>query len=125
MLLVRLQVAVEAGKLVIKQEGRLRKFRRAVHEKTFAGASGSLFWHGEGGLQRTASLVSHPPSQHPKPGTLTSHAARLPCAAANGRTVLFITERAVFRIVQQQEAGAAAAALELLELAPGIDLGAA
>lgn len=37
-----MQVAVEADQLVIKQEGRLQKFRRAVHEKTFAGASGLL-----------------------------------------------------------------------------------
>ena len=35
------QVAVEAGRLAIRQEGSLQKFRRAVHEKTFAGASGA------------------------------------------------------------------------------------
>ncbi|EFN53785.1 hypothetical protein CHLNCDRAFT_36346 [Chlorella variabilis] len=76
-----LKVAVEAGRLAIRQEGSLQKFRRAVHEKTFAGAS------------------------------------------ANGRTVLYITERAVFRLAQQQPgAGASACVLELVEVAPGIDI---
>lgn len=35
-----LTVAVEAGRLAIKQEGRLQKFREKVQEKTFAGATG-------------------------------------------------------------------------------------
>ena len=35
-------MVVEGGKLAVLQEGRLQKFRRAVQEKTFAGASGAL-----------------------------------------------------------------------------------
>lgn len=46
--------------------------------------------------------------------------------AANGRTILFITERAVFRLAQQQGGGGSGGgpALELIEVAPGIDVGA-
>lgn len=79
-----LKVAVEAGKLAIRQEGRLQKFRTAVHEKTFAGAS------------------------------------------ANGRPILFITERAVFRLAQHQgtagSGGSSGCAVELIEVAPGVDI---
>ncbi|KAI3425234.1 hypothetical protein D9Q98_009002 [Chlorella vulgaris] len=77
-----LKVAVEGGRLLIQQEGRLLKFRRAVHEKTFAGSS------------------------------------------ANGRTVLFITERAVFRLLSQreQQSCGSESAIELIEVAPGIDI---
>ena len=39
-------------------------------------------------------------------------------ASAAGRTVLFITERAVFRIPPDSKDGA----LELLEVAPGLDV---
>ena len=38
---LHVQLAVEAGKLAIRQEGRLRKFKTAVQEKTFAGSSGT------------------------------------------------------------------------------------
>jgi hypothetical protein len=51
-----MQVSVEGGRLSILREGRVRKFRAAVREKTFAGAS------------------------------------------AGGRPVLYVTERAVFRL---------------------------
>lgn len=52
-----------------------------------------------------------------------------PPNAANGRTILYITERAVFRLAQQQgtagsTAGTGGPALELIEVAPGVDLGA-
>lgn len=64
------------NKLVIEQEGRIKKFKTLVSEKTFAGKS------------------------------------------ANGRTVLFVTERAVFRIPPNSPEGG----LELIEVAPGIDV---
>lgn len=73
-----LKVAVDGGALRIRQEGRLQKFRAAVHEKTFAGAS------------------------------------------ANGRRVLYITERAVFGLAAQP--GRGSTSVELLEVAPGIDI---
>ncbi|PSC74812.1 transferase [Micractinium conductrix] len=78
-----LKLAVEAGKLAIRQEGRLRKFKTAVQEKTFAGSSG------------------------------------------NSRTIMYITERAVFRLTsqqQQQGGGGGGHAVELLEVAPGVDI---
>jgi hypothetical protein len=49
----------------------------------------------------------------------------LACCAANGRTVLFITERAVFRLLSQreQQSCGSESAIELIEVAPGIDIG--
>jgi propionate CoA-transferase len=67
-------------RLRIVREGRHRKFRAAVVEKTFAGCSGG------------------------------------------GRPVLYVTERAVFRLVEDAGTGAGTTALELAELAPGVDL---
>ncbi|KAK9909800.1 hypothetical protein WJX75_007599 [Coccomyxa subellipsoidea] len=68
-----LKVAVEDGKLRIIQEGRSRKFKRRVSEKTFAASS------------------------------------------AKGRRILYVTERAVFRLREGE-------GIELTEIAPGIDL---
>ncbi|GAB4815940.1 hypothetical protein N2152v2_002986 [Parachlorella kessleri] len=67
-----LQVAVEGGRLVVRQEGRVRKFVKSVFEKTFVASS------------------------------------------AGGRPILYVTERAVFRLTHQ--------GLVLEEVAPGIDL---
>lgn len=75
-----LRVAVEGGRLLILEEGRTRKFRRRVVEKTFAGASG------------------------------------------RGRPVLFITERAVFRLVAAPPGGGGGCQVELADVAPGVDL---
>jgi len=69
-----LEVAVDAGKLSIVSEGRVRKFVERVEQVSFSG-------------QR---------------------------ARAIGQPVLFITERAVFRLTGE--------GLELIEIAPGIDL---
>ena len=63
-------------KLSIKKEGKIKKFKNLVGEKTFAGAS------------------------------------------VAGRTILFITERAVFQIRD----GSNGAQLELIEVAPGLDV---
>eukprot|EP00887_Chlorella_sp_A99_P000146 scaffold16.g146.t1 len=71
------QVAVEAGRLRIEREGKLRKFVGSVGEKTFVGSSG------------------------------------------RGRPILYITERAVFRLV---EGSGGASAVELAEVAPGVDV---
>jgi propionate CoA-transferase len=68
-----LEVAVEAGRLAIRQEGRARKFDAAVEQVTFSG----------------------------------------PYAAERGQQVLYVTERAVFRLTAE--------GLELAEVAPGID----
>ena len=80
-----LAVAVEKGgasgrqpMLRIVREGRHRKFKAGVAEKTFAGEAG------------------------------------------RGRPVLYVTERAVFRLVVV--GGGVAAELELIEVAPGIDV---
>lgn len=73
-----LEVEVEGGQLRIVREGRTRKFRTAVHEKTFASQSG------------------------------------------RGRRVLYITERAVFRLCEGT--GEGAPCLELIEVAPGVDV---
>lgn len=70
---VMLQVTVENGKLRIIQEGRSRKFKRRVAEKTFAASS------------------------------------------AKGRRILYVTERAVFRLREGE-------GIELTEIAPGVDL---
>ena len=64
--------------LRIVREGRHRKFKAGVAEKTFAGEAG------------------------------------------RGRPVLYVTERAVFRLVVV--GGGVAAELELIEVAPGIDV---
>jgi acyl CoA:acetate/3-ketoacid CoA transferase len=69
-----LQVAIEQGRLAIRQEGRIRKFLAAVEQITLSGAH----------------------------------------AHAKGQEVLYVTERAVFRL--------GAAGIELAEIAPGIDL---
>ncbi|EIE20813.1 nagb/rpia/CoA transferase-like protein [Coccomyxa subellipsoidea C-169] len=68
-----LKVTVENGKLRIIQEGRSRKFKRRVAEKTFAASS------------------------------------------AKGRRILYVTERAVFRLREGE-------GIELTEIAPGVDL---
>jgi propionate CoA-transferase len=86
-----LAVAVEEDgggcpRLRIAREGRHRKFRAAVVEKTFAGCSGG------------------------------------------GRPVLYVTERAVFRLVEVDVGGGgtttstSTTALELVEVAPGVDV---
>jgi len=69
-----LKIAVEDGTLRILQEGRARKFRKAVEEITFSG----------------------------------------PYAAKQGQTVLYVTERCVFRL--------SAGGLVLSEIAPGVDI---
>jgi propionate CoA-transferase len=69
-----LEARLEAGRLRIHREGRIRKFVRQVQQVSFAGRE----------------------------------------AAATGRKVLFITERAVFRLTSE--------GLELIEAAPGIDI---
>ncbi len=69
-----LKVAVEAGRLVIQQEGKIRKFLRAVEQITLSG----------------------------------------PHARDKGQEVLYVTERAVFRL--------GPSGIELAEVAPGIDL---
>jgi propionate CoA-transferase len=69
-----LAVSVASGRLRIEQEGRVKKFVRAVGQVSFSG----------------------------------------PRARAAGRDVLFVTERAVFRLQPE--------GLELIEVAPGIDV---
>jgi propionate CoA-transferase len=69
-----LDVAVEDGRLSIRQEGRSRKFRESVQQVTFSG----------------------------------------PFAAERGREVLYVTERCVFSLTPE--------GLELVEVAPGIDV---
>lgn len=69
-----LNVAIEGGRLDIRQEGRARKFCKAVEEITFSG----------------------------------------PYAAEHGRTVLYVTERCVFRLTPK--------GLLLSEIAPGVDI---
>ena len=69
-----LEAAVEGGRLVIKREGRHRKFVRSIQEVTFSGAN----------------------------------------AVARNQLVHYITERCVFALTP--------AGLELVEIAPGIDL---
>ncbi len=64
----------EKGKLIIENEGRVKKFVKAVDQISFNGA----------------------------------------LAVKSGRPVLLVTERAVFRLVEE--------GLELIEIAPGIDL---
>lgn len=125
---------MEAGRLAVRQEGRQRKFRAQVHEKTFAGASGGCRVPGRGWPAGSAqpppirTSCKHPPTAdrclRPAPPAWP--------AAANGRTVLYITERAVFRLVVQPPAGTTAGGggrgqacqptLELIEVAPGIDV---
>ncbi|KAL3152392.1 hypothetical protein ABBQ32_001446 [Trebouxia sp. C0010 RCD-2024] len=68
-----LQVHLEGSKLHIDQEGRSRKFRSKVQQKTFAASS------------------------------------------ANGRPIMYVTERAVFKLVEGK-------GLELVEVAPGVDV---
>ena len=69
-----LEVAAEGGRLVIRREGRIRKFVRSVPEVAFSGAT----------------------------------------AVARGQRVRYITERCVFALTPE--------GLELVEIAPGIDL---
>lgn len=69
-----LDVAVDAGKLLIREEGRSKKFIDEVEHRTFSG----------------------------------------PQAAKWGKSVLYITERCVFRLTRE--------GLELTEIAPGVDL---
>ena len=69
-----LDIAVEGGRLVIRQEGRSRKFIDAVQQVTFSG----------------------------------------PYAAERRRPVFYVTERCVFRLT--------ATGVELIEVAPGIDI---
>ncbi|KAL3142433.1 hypothetical protein ABBQ38_002764 [Trebouxia sp. C0009 RCD-2024] len=68
-----LKVHLEGSKLHIDQEGRSRKFRKKVQQKTFAASS------------------------------------------ANGRPIMYVTERAVFKLVEGK-------GLELVEVAPGVDV---
>ena len=70
----RLQMAIQAGRLRLLQEGEQRKFVHEVEHRTFSGAY----------------------------------------AAARGRRVLYITERCVFMLTAE--------GLELVEVAPGIEL---
>jgi propionate CoA-transferase len=67
------KVEVQGGRLRILQEGRSRKFKNRVVEKTFAASS------------------------------------------AGGRPILYVTERAVFRLREGR-------GIELTEIAPGVDL---
>ncbi len=69
-----LEVAAEGGRLVVRREGRIRKFVRSVPEAAFSGAT----------------------------------------AVARGQRVRYITERCVFALTPE--------GLELVEIAPGIDL---
>ncbi len=69
-----LEVAVNAGKLLILQDGKANKFVKEVEHRTFSG----------------------------------------PQAAKWGKTVLYVTERCVFNLTGE--------GLELIEIAPGIDL---
>ena len=69
-----LEIALEAGGLSIRADGKAKKFVAEVEHRTFSG----------------------------------------PVAARAGKTVLYVTERCVFRL--------AAAGLELTEIAPGVDL---
>ncbi|NJD25914.1 MAG: acyl CoA:acetate/3-ketoacid CoA transferase [Betaproteobacteria bacterium] len=69
-----LDVAVDAGKLLILEDGKARKFVQEVEHRTFSG----------------------------------------PQAAKWGKTVLYVTERCVFRLCAE--------GLELIEIAPGVDL---
>jgi propionate CoA-transferase len=69
-----LEAVIEGGRLVIRREGRIRKFVQQVQQVSFAG--------------REAALAN--------------------------RDVLFVTERAVFRLTMD--------GLELIEAAPGIDI---
>ena len=69
-----LDVALDEGRLVIRKEGKSKKFVRQVEHRTFAGAY----------------------------------------AARRGQPVLYVTERCVFRLC--------ADGLELIEVAPGIDI---
>ena len=69
-----LDVAVDAGKLLILEDGKAKKFVEEVEHRTFSG----------------------------------------PQAAKWGKTVLYVTERCVFRLCAE--------GLELVEIAPGVDL---
>lgn len=69
-----LDVAVDAGKLLILEDGKSKKFVQQVEHRTFSG----------------------------------------PQAAKWGKTVLYVTERCVFRLCAE--------GLELIEIAPGVDL---
>ncbi len=69
-----LEVAVDAGKLLILEDGKAKKFVEEVEHRTFSG----------------------------------------PQAAKWGKTVLYVTERCVFRLCPE--------GLELIEIAPGMDL---
>jgi propionate CoA-transferase len=69
-----LDVAVDAGKLLILEDGKAKKFVEEVEHRTFSG----------------------------------------PQAAKWGKTVLYVTERCVFRLCPE--------GLELIEIAPGVDL---
>ena len=69
-----LEVAVDAGKLLILEDGKAKKFVEEVEHRTFSG----------------------------------------PQAAKWGKTVLYVTERCVFRLCPE--------GLELIEIAPGVDL---
>ena len=69
-----LDVAVDAGKLLILEDGKSKKFVQEVEHRTFSG----------------------------------------PQAAKWGKTVLYVTERCVFRLCLE--------GLELIEIAPGVDL---
>ena len=69
-----LEIAVDAGKLVILEDGKARKFVEEVEHRTFSG----------------------------------------PQAAKWGKTVLYVTERCVFRLCPE--------GIELIEIAPGVDL---
>ena len=69
-----LDVAVDAGKLLIREDGKAKKFVQEVEHRTFSG----------------------------------------PEAAKRGKTVLYVTERCVFRLCAE--------GLELTEIAPGVDL---
>lgn len=90
-----LELAVEGGSVRIVREGRVRKFVRHVGHVSFSGeaARASL----------SPAMVSG-----------SSHAANRRSASDRQRKVLFVTERAVFRLEPE--------GLELIEIAAGIDL---
>ncbi len=69
-----IKTAVEDGKLVIKQEGKFKKFVKKCPQVSFSA----------------------------------------PMSVANGQEVIYVTERAVFRAVE--------GGMELMEIAPGVDL---
>lgn len=75
-----LEIEIRDGRLAIVKEGRARKFKKRVLEKTFSAAAG-------------------PP-----------------------RPILYITERAVFKLIRPESPEKADTCVELIEVSPGIDV---